>query len=271
VNDEQLLVVALSVTSTFAAGLAVDRVDAPAAISARRMAAIVLASGVVLPLVALAIDRWLALGVAGVGLVIASAAPGGSTGPLLAVVARGNASTAARLFIVATLFGTVSAIAVILALDAFDPRLIGRAAVLVTAASLVPLALGVGLRRWRPRWARALGPSTARLGMVLLVATVALLCVRHIHRADAIDLLVSAVLVLLSLAPALFVRGRAHRIAVAQVSTAHNLTLAMLVLAALGAPPRATLAVLGYGLVMYIAATVLAVVARARAPAGVHA
>ena len=267
-NDEQALVVALSLTSTFAAGLAVDRVEGPAAIGRRHMAMLVLASGVALPLFAIVLDRWLALGVAGLGLVIASASPGGSTGPLLAVIGRGDATTATRMFVVATLFGTLTAIAVLVARDAFAPEMIVRATTIVLAFSLAPLALGVALRRWQPSWARMLGPPSARLGVVLLVATVGLLCVRHAESADALDLVIAAVLVLCSLAPVLFVRGRAQQIAVAQVSAVHNLALAMLVLAALDVPARATIAVLAYGLVMYIVATGIAVVSRLRAPSG---
>ena len=270
-NDEQMLVVALSLTSTFAAGLAVERVDAPAAIGRRRMATLVLASGIVLPLFAFALDRWLALGVAGLGLVIASASPGGSTGPLLAVVGRGDATTATRMFVASTLFGTLTAIAVLVMRDAFAFDLIARASVIVVACSIAPLGSGLALRRWRPSWARVLGPASARLGIVLLVTTVVLLCVRHLESADALDLVVAAVLVLVSLVPALFVRGRAQRIAVAQVSAVHNIALAMLVLAALGVPGRATIAVLAYGLVMYVAAAVLVVVERTRSRAEARA
>jgi predicted Na+-dependent transporter len=266
VNDEQILVTALSLVSTLAAGLAVDSDIRGIPRDALRMVGLVVASGVALPALAWALDRWLVLGAAGVGLAVASAAQGGSTGPLLAVVARGDATTAARWFIVATLLGTLSAIAVIVALDAFDPRLVGRAALLVTAASLSPLALGLALRRWRPRLARVLAPATARLGVGLLVTTVILLCVRHGHEADATDLGVAMLLVVTSLAPAALVKVRARRIAVAQVCAVHNLALALLVLAALEAPPRAALAVLAYGLVMYIVATVLAIAARVSAP-----
>jgi hypothetical protein len=55
---------------------------------------------------------------------------------------------------------------------------------------------------------------------------------------------------------------------VAQVSATRNLTLALLVLAALDPGPRATIAVLGYGLVMYVATGAVAVVARWRAATG---
>jgi hypothetical protein len=98
--------------------------------------------------------------------------------------------------------------------------------------------------------------------MLLLVVTVVLFCVRYGEQAVALDLLLAGLLVLVSFAPALIVRGRATMIAVAQVSAVRNLALALLVLAALGAPARATLAVLSYGLAMYLGAGALAVAAR---------
>jgi BASS family bile acid:Na+ symporter len=262
VNDEQALVIALSLTSTLAAGLAVDRRGGATSMRPAAIALLLVAGGVGLPLAAFALDRALVLGTAGVGMLVASAATGGSTGPLLAVVAGGDARTAARFFVASTIFGTLTAIAAIVMLDAFDPRLVGRAAVLVTAVSLAPLALGVGVRRRAPDLARRLAPMTARLGVVLLAATVVVLLVRHGHEADPVDLLVATALVGASLALALFVRGRAERIAVAQVSAIHNLALALLVLSALEAPARASVAVLAYGLVMYVATAAIAIFAR---------
>jgi hypothetical protein len=55
---------------------------------------------------------------------------------------------------------------------------------------------------------------------------------------------------------------RRRAIAAAQVSAVRNLTLALVVLAAIGAPPEATTAVLAYGLVMYAGAVALAAIAR---------
>ena len=263
-NDEQALVIALSLTSTFAAGLAVEPATEPAPIARHRVVAIAIAGAVVLPLVAWLLHRTLALGAAGIGVLVASAVPGGSTGPLLAVAAGGDASTAARLFVVLSSLGTVGAIASIVALDAFDPRLVARASATATAASFVPLLLGLAVRRWWPRWADVLARPAARVGLALLIATVALLAVRYGEQAEVVVLLESTLIVLASLAPALLVHGRRQRIAVAQIGAVHNLALALLVLTALEAPPRATLAVLGYGLVMYVVTGLLAVLARAR-------
>lgn len=265
-TDEQWLVVALSVASTLAAGLAVGHGGVPVTIGRARLIGVIVATAIVLPTLAWALDRAFDPGIAGIGLLVASAAPGGSTGPLLAVVAGGDPATATRLFVITTLLGTVTALGVVLALGVFDPAHVARATAMVTAASLAPLLVGLALGRWRPTVARKLARPTARLGMVLLVVTVVLLCVRHGHETSASDLAISTVLVLASFAPAVLVRGRAGRLAVAQVSAVRNLGLALLVLAALDAPARATLAVLGYGLAMYLATLAVAVGARVLHP-----
>ena len=69
---------------------------------------------------------------------------------------------------------------------------------------------------------------------------------------------IGAVVTLLALAIGAAVDGRAARIAVAQVSAVRNLTLVLLVLAVVGAPPAETMAALGYGLAMYVIAIVAA-------------
>lgn len=265
-TDEQVLIVALTVTSTLAAGLAVDRDVVATTIGRGPMVLVVAASVLALPAFAWVLCRALDIGAAGIGLLVAAAAPGGSTGPLLAVVAGGDPGTAARLFVVTTVLGTATAIGVTFGLGVFDPLHLARASLLVTTAALLPLVVGLVLRRRRPHLARWLAPRSARLGLVLLLATVVLLAVRHGHETAAIDLGVASLLVLASFAPAALVRERATRIAVGQVGAVRNLGLSLLVLAALDAPPRATLAVLGYGLVMYVVTIAIAIVARAVAP-----
>ena len=105
--------------------------------------------------------------------------------------------------------------------------------------------------------------TVARLGLLLLVVTVGMLAVRHAHQASA-----TVIGAATSTAIGRVTRGpRARRVAIAQVSTVRNLTLALLVLSAVAAPGEAFLAVLGYGLAMYVGAGLVAAWTRYAAPA----
>ena len=57
-------------------------------------------------------------------------------------------------------------------------------------------------------------------------------------------------------------RGRKEALAAAQVSAVRNLTLGLVVLTAARAPAAATAALLTYGLVMYVGASIVAAFAR---------
>jgi bile acid:Na+ symporter, BASS family len=263
---ERLLIVGLSIASTFAAGLAVPREVVRAPSARRGLAAFVLVQTIVLPALALAIAHAWDLGWAGAGLALAAAAAAGPTGPVLAVVAGGDAAVATRLFVPTTLVGTAVAVAVTFGLEDTEVGRVALASGWVTAASLAPLALGLALRRHRPQRAVALARVASSASVVLLVLTIAVLTARHWWRAQAIDLALSAVLVVVSMLPALWVRARASALATAQVGGVRNLSLALLVLAGIGAPPRASVAVLAYGLTMYVVTGSLALWARRQAP-----
>jgi BASS family bile acid:Na+ symporter len=264
-TDEQALVGALSIASTLSVGLSVDPAAGVGRLARGAFAAVLAMNVLALPLLAWALHGALGLGLAGAGLLVAAAAPGGSTGPLLAVVAGGEATTAARLFAITTVVGTVGALLATLALEGTGLGGLARAGLLVALASLAPLGLGVLVRARRPAWAERLAPWLSRVSLALLALTIGGLAIRHGSKAAASDLAVASIIVAASFAPALLVHGRARRLAVAQVSAIRNLTLALLVLAALDAGPRATMAVLGYGLVMYLATGAVAAVARWRA------
>ena len=110
----------------------------------------------------------------------------------------------------------------------------------------------------RDRW-------TSRVGALLLIAVVAALIItRSSPLAPARALALSAALVGASMAPALLIGDRARRLAVAQVGAVRNLTLALVVLTAVAAPPAAVGATLSFGLVMYAATALVAAAARRR-------
>lgn len=262
-NAEGVLILALSVASTVSAGVSAGIAEREARLGGR--AAIVIGANLLaLPLLAWLLGRAAGLGAAGAGLVIAAAAPGGSTGPLMAVVAGGDARAATRLFLMLTLAGTAGALAATIAVDAGGVAAVARAAAIVLAASVAPLLAGFALGTRRRALGARLAPWLSRLSLLLLVATIGLLAARHLHTATAPALGLGAVLVVASLAIGLAATPRAARLATAQVSAVRNLTLALVVLAAVDAAPEAIAAVLSYGLVMYIGTGVVAVVARRR-------
>ena len=263
-TDETLLVTALSVASTGSAGLSVSATAAGPL--PRAQGSMVLAcNALVLPALAWLLQDTVGLGLAGIALVMAAAAPGGSTGPLMSVLAGGDPATAARLFASATLVGMTGSLAATLSIDGDFTKLVAALG-FVVVASVCPLALGVVLRAQRPSWARRLARPLTVISVVLLVATVLLFCVRHGADVTGTELGWISVVVVASFTPALLVRGRQRRLAVAQVSATRNLTLALLVLTALDVEPRATGALFGYGLVMYVATAAVALVARWTAP-----
>jgi BASS family bile acid:Na+ symporter len=265
------LLLTLSVVSTLGAGVAVDRAAVASAARARAVWAVVAVHAVALPVIAWAGVRATDLGAAGAGIVVAAAAPGGSTGPLLALLARGDAALAAALFLVLTLVGTVTALAATLAFDVAGVAAVARASAIVVATGVAPLVAGIAARARRPTLAARAAPWLSRLGAALLVATIAGLALEHGDRlATPAVLAIAAAVVVASLAPALAIAPRARALAVAQVGAVRNLTLALVVLAAVGAPGEALGAALSYGLVMYVVTIGIAVVAR-RTPAAPQA
>jgi bile acid:Na+ symporter, BASS family len=261
--SEGILIVVLAIASTASAGIAAGLAGNDGAVGRTALAAIVAGNLILLPALAWLLARGLGAA-AGFGLIVAAAAPGGSTGPLLAVIAGGDARFAARLFVVLTVAGTAGALAATLAVGPGGAAAVARAAVIVAATAIGPLAAGLALAARRRDLAVRVAPWLSRISLALLVVTIGLLAVRHAHRAALPDLAAATVIVAASLGLGAL-GGRGHAIATAQVSAVRNLTLALVVVAAVGAPPEATGAVLGYGLVMYLATGAVAIAARRRA------
>lgn len=260
---EGALILVLAIASTSSAGIAAGLAGKDGAIGRGELAAVVAGNLIALPVLAWLLSSGLG-SAAGFGLIVAAAAPGGSTGPVLAVVAGGDARFAARLFVVLTVAGTAGALAASLVVGPGGAASVARAAVIVAAAAIGPLAAGLALAARRRDLAIRLAPWLSRASLALLVVTIGLLTVRHAHRAALPDLAASTVIVAASLALGALA-GRGRGLATAQVSAVRNLSLALVVVAAVGAPPEATGAVLGYGLVMYLAAGAVAIIARGRA------
>lgn len=246
---ERALVVALALTSTAAAGLATGRGAAPR-LGALRWTTIALANLAALPLFALALVRAVELD-GGTGVIVAAAAPGGSTGPLLALLGRGEARLAATAFVALTVAGTATALLAAQLLAVAEVTTVATTALVVAATSLLPLAAGALVRARASAVAARWQPRLARLSLGLLLATVALLTIRHGHAARPSAIAVGAVLTVAALAIGGLARTAEAQIAIGQVSAVRNLTLVLLVLAVLDAAPAATMAALAYGLAMY--------------------
>ena len=263
-NTEQLLVTALSVVSTFTVGLALRRDGTAPVVARRRWAAVIAFNVLGLPLIAGGLHLAFGLGPVGLGLLVAAATPGGSTGPLLAMAAGGNARTAGQLLLVTTVAGAIGALAVVSLAMGASTSGFAVAAVWVVGGSLVPLLAGWVTQTFAPGWSVRARTPLSRLGLVLLAITVAALAWTHLPSVQLQDLGWAAVVVVASFTPAAFVRPGPQRLSVAQVSAVRNLTIALLALSAANAEPRAVMAVLGYGLLMYVATGLVALYGRAQ-------
>ncbi len=263
-NAEQLLITALSIVSTFTVGLALHRDGAAPVVGPRRWAAVIAFNIVGLPLVAGGLHLAFGLGPLGLGLLLVAATPGGSTGPLLAMAAGGSARTAAQLLLVTTIAGAMGALAVVTLAMKTPSSGFAVAVLWVVGGSLAPLLAGWLAQALAPKWSRRARRPLSWVGLVLLAVTVSVLGWRHLPSVHPQDLGWAAVVVLASFIPAAFVRPGPERLSVAQVSAVRNLTIALLALSAAGAEPRAVMAVLGYGLLMYVATGLVALFGRAQ-------
>ena len=261
-----VLVIALSIASTLAAGLASDLAGLRGALATRATWAALAGNLVVVPLLAWLVMPSIVSGPAVVGLLLVAAAPGGGIGPLLALLGRGDASLAGALFLVLSLAGTVIALAVTLVLDIRIADML-RAAAFVAASAVAPLVVGLVINRRAPRLARVVQPWTSRLGALLLVATVLWFSIKHgrdlsAHVVGAAGLLAVASALVGWLAARGSTRSRA--IAIIEISLVRNVALSLVVVTGLGGAAAAIMSVLTYALVMLVGGGLLATLWRDR-------
>lgn len=262
-NVGAILVVALSIASTLSSGLASDLPGLRGALKARAIWAALAVNLVVVPL-----GAWLVLPSSMFGLLVVAIAPGGGIGPLLALLARGDAAVAGALFFVLSLGGTVVALALTLALEVQLVDML-RASLLVVASAIAPLVVGVAIRRRAAHLATSALPWASRLGALLLVATVMWFALQH-----ASDLASSTLAAAGLLAAASALAGwaaacsagadRAATIAVVEISLVRNVALALVVVTGVGGEPAAITSVLTYALVMLVGGGAIAVSSRVR-------
>ena len=264
-----LLLGLLAVVSTLSAGL--EAGSLASVMPRRTWIWLLIANLVLVPLMALAALTLLDLPPAvATGLLLAAAIPGGSSGPLVAAIARREPGPApAALFVVLALVsGALVPVLSGLAGLALDlGALVG-----LLVVQLVPWAIGAWLRRARPALARRWVRPLQRLGTALLVALVIALI---ISEGGAIGIVgwpaLGAAALIMSATAALFLLppGRAMvpdpaalGPALASISLVRNLTLALLVAAAASTPAATSLAILVFGIAMFVIAIGLAYAAR---------
>ncbi|MBW6439207.1 hypothetical protein KZ829_36335 [Actinoplanes hulinensis] len=191
------------------------------------------------------------------GVVLAAAAPGGGTGALLTLHARGDLAVSTGLQV---LLGPLGLLAVPVWAAAAGQNVVpaGDAGLLVVAGGLlgqvVPLAVGMWLRRSRPRIAEWVHPVARRAADVLLAGLVLYFLITGVGRLPQVGgagVVVIAVLVAVSVTPVLlpWLGSVPQRRAVAMTTGVRNLTLGLFFAAV--ASPTVALTVLTYGLLMY--------------------
>jgi BASS family bile acid:Na+ symporter len=140
-----------------------------------------------LPLLALALTVALPLApMAAAGLVLVSLCPGGATSNLFSYLARGDLALSVTLTAVVSLLAPFSLPLLFLAwvqlagvdLPSFQMSL-GPAIGQLAVVTFVPVALGMGFRRWQPERADAAQPWVKRLSTAAMVGTVLALMVVH--------------------------------------------------------------------------------------------
>ncbi|MHA7835071.1 MAG: bile acid:sodium symporter family protein [Algiphilus sp.] len=123
-----------------------------------------------------------------VGLVVIAACPGGTTSNIFTYFARGNVALSIVLTVVASLI-TVATLPVIInaALDWFPLQTgvasaaeqlslpVGRTVGTLLAIVILPVAIGMAFRRWRPILAAKLERAVGVFGLIVLVVIIALI------------------------------------------------------------------------------------------------
>ncbi|GAA3347160.1 hypothetical protein GCM10020358_60860 [Amorphoplanes nipponensis] len=269
-------VAALLIASMLAIGTALTAGDFRTL--ARRpavLAAAVVLNVIVVPGAAVALTRLAGLAPdAALGIVLAAASPGGGTGALLTLHARGDLAVSAALQGIHAPLGLIS-VPVWASVAGHDLLPAGGGGALLVGAALVaqlvPLAAGMVLLRRRPRRAHRVHRGARRVADVLLAALVAYFVVTGAGRLPLLGgraVAVVAVLVAACLASVLLpwpgpaAVGRA----VAMTTTVRNLSLALFVASAASA--TVVLALLAYGLLMYgLSVPVAWLLARSARPA----
>lgn len=257
----------LLVAGMLALGSVLDPAEVVARLRRPTALLVVLAANLlVVPAVGIALVAAAGLeGAVALGVVLAAASPGGGTGALLALHARGDVPTGVVLQV---LLAGLSLVITPLWVGAYGAGEVDVAPLVgaLLVLQLAPLLAGAGLRSWRPGAAARVHAWARRTADVTLVALVLGLLVTQageLGRIGVPALAVMAVLVMVTLATLRLPVGEAPvRRAVALTTAIRNLSLALLAATYADDPGLTSLAVLAYGLVMYVLSGVAVLVLR---------
>ena len=204
-----------------------------------------------------------------VGLVLVAACPSGSTSNLLTFLARGNVALAVTLTVISALVTFLSVpLLVNLALDVFggEARVIrlpvGPTIKHLASLVLLPVAIGMTVRRFAPSFAQKVEPAVGRFALAVgLVVVAALVYVERNVLADMMVKVGPAALTLGCAAIGLgFLLGRVSGLMLRDAITVgmevgvQNATLAMVIALTLLQSPQIALPGAIYGLLMYLPA-----------------
>jgi bile acid:Na+ symporter, BASS family len=256
----------LALTTLFGMGLTLQPADL-AEIMARRRGLLILAVAinlVALPLLGLALFPLFGAATSfAVGFMLCMAAPGGGTGTLLTYVANGDLRFSVALLLILTVSSVVITPSwMVLAAPADDVGQLYLAALpmagILFGFILLPLVAGMTYRRLWPVAADVMQPWIARLSLILLLLLVVAYLVTHGHLVIASGWrlpLLTLIGVVAALASGWLVRQTAAPATVAAFSlttSVRNITLAILLAATYYRDEGVLVAVLAYGLIMYL-------------------
>ena len=273
---QQIVVTALVVVMMIAVGLRSDPRDFRAAVGLRQLLWLFVLNLVVVPgLAVVALTQAELPQAVAVGVLLCAASPGGPTGPLFAMQARGDVAAAVVALIalagvsVVTAPLTISwALGLSTAVDA--SALIGPMIGTLVAAELLPLVVGMALRRWRRALAERLAdPMNKAANLLLLAVLLGLLATKGgvLFEIGALGVGLSILLVLLNLGVgALATREAPQRRAYVMVTAVRNLSLALLISAAYFPDPRTDGAILTFGLFTMVLPFAAALLLKRRGP-----
>jgi bile acid:Na+ symporter, BASS family len=256
----------LLVASMTAVGTALTVADVRTLARRRTVLAVAVAVNVAaVPGLAVLACRGAALAPAAtLGIVLAAAAPGGGTGALLTLHARGDLAMSAALQAVLAPLGllAIPLWTAVAGQDVVPTGWVGAAVVVGgLVGQLAPLAVGMWLRQRHPVTAQRVHRVARRIADLLLAAVVAYFLItagRQLPTLGWAPLAVAGLLVVACLsvaAPAIGTPG--ERRSVGMTTAVRNLSLALFVAAATSA--GAVLVLLAYGLVMYLLSVPLAI------------
>ena len=212
-----------------------------------------------------------------VGFVLVAACPSGSTSNLLTFLARGNVALAVTLTVISALVTFLSVpLLVNLALDVFGGEArairlpIGPTIKHLALLVLLPVTVGMAVRRFAPAFALKVEPAVGRFALaVALVIVAALVYVERNMIADMMMKIGPAALTLGCAAIGLgFLLGRVSGLVLRDAITVgmevgvQNATLAMVIALTLLQSPQVALPGAIYGLLMYLPALATAALGR---------